>query len=166
MRTPNGLVVPDRETLAELFQPRPERPITMPPISGGVAFAAKMASELFLTDPEYAIADLQDQPRVLVTDQGVMVAPLLALVDEAAAAARAIVVVAPAFDEVALGFLVVNKLRGFIYTAAIEADADVQQAIAKHVSGRVISNIAEATFATLPVVRRVMTSLRSTVIAV
>jgi chaperonin GroEL len=87
----------------------------------GLRFDRGYASPYFITDPEKMEAVL-DEPHVLLCDRklGVMKA-LLPLLEQAARAGAALLVVAEDVEGEALATLVVNKLRGALRVVAVKA---------------------------------------------
>jgi len=130
-RTPGGLFLPDPDTRDELLAPPKGGKVgTIDASAPGDHFVVTASSGFFITDTERWCAELHD-PYVLVTDRELSEpGPLIAVLEEAAATARPILVAAPAVRHDALVMMIANKLRGVIYAAAVDAPIATLAAIA------------------------------------
>jgi hypothetical protein len=137
-RTPGGLFLATSEDRAELLRPAVRPPLPpprdVPSFSTGRRIDVKLASEYFVTDPEAWLVELHDAALLLVTGE-VTVDALTPLLDKAARDARPIAIGAPRIDEDVVTFLIVNKLRGTLYCAAFELDADGLEDLARFAGG-------------------------------
>jgi chaperonin GroEL len=130
-RTPGGLFLPDPDSRDELLAPpKGGQPGSIDASAPGDRFAVQASSGYFITDIERWCAELHD-PYVLVTDRELSEpTPLIAVLEEAAASARPILVAAPAVRGDALVMMIANKLRGVISAAAVNAPVSTLAAIA------------------------------------
>jgi chaperonin GroEL (HSP60 family) len=125
-----GIFLPDGATIDEVLAPRDDVVCAaIPETVAGERFAVRRCSPMFVTDPTTWLAEL-DRAAVLVLAQPAERGALLPILEAAAQAGRAILIAAPAFETDALGTLVVNKLRGVLYTCAVEAPPLTLAAIA------------------------------------
>lgn len=116
-RTPGGLFLPDPEDLPPpAVLPAWANPV--PPEGEGFALEAGVASPYFVTDPKRWWCELH-RPGLLRFDAEVTLEQLVPGAEAAAAQVRPFLVVAPAFTDDAVTFLVVNKLRGILQVAAV-----------------------------------------------
>lgn len=117
-KTSGGLYLPD-QTALDLLSSNPLLSEPVEPTGEGLIEDAGFAVGHFITDPTTWTAVL-DRPRVLVSEQAVLLNDELVAVCEAAAQlAQPFVLVAPSFAPEALAFLVINKLRGMLAVLAI-----------------------------------------------
>jgi len=160
-RTEGGLFLVDAETRAQLMQP-PKRPPmphgpSVPSFSTGRRINVTLLSEYFVTDPGSWQVDLDDPALLLTTAPITSYTQLVPVLEECMRAAQPIAIGAPAIDVDTVTFLVANKLRGTLYCAAFQREADAIDNIAKFAGAAGALTLPEsARLAELPRVSKVV----------
>lgn len=153
------IVLPDDDARQTLAQPTQPREGVLAASVAGERHAVRASSPYFVTDPGTWCAELHD-PFVLVLGAPLAtIEPLATLLLAVAEAGRPICVCAPAVQADALLLLIINKLRGIICAAAVDAEPAALAAIAA-ATGTDVQGAVPATLGSLGAARHIVVADR------